>query len=110
MEQEAAGKWLGLLPSLFYTAVLKCRRICVKIKRMNFELLAERTRYLKENPRGVSEMCKVIEDMRTQVRKETMAESALRMLHAGKYALEEIVAISGLSLDEVKKLDAGQNA
>ncbi len=55
-------------------------------------------------------MCKVIEDMRTQERKETMAESALRMLRAGKYALEEIVAISGLSLDEVKKLDAGQNA
>ena len=55
-------------------------------------------------------MCKVIEDMRNQERKETMAEIALRMLRTGKYALEEIVTISGLSLDEVKKLDAGQGA
>lgn len=83
---------------------------CTDASDMNFELLAERTRYLKENPKGVNEMCKVIEDMRTQERKETMAEIALRMLCAGKYALEEIVTISGLSLDEVKKLDAGQSA
>ena len=83
---------------------------CTDAGDMNFELLAERTRYLKENPKGVSEMCKVIEDMRNQERKETMAEIALRMLRTGKYALEEIVTISGLSLDEVKKLDAGQGA
>lgn len=52
-------------------------------------------------------MCKVIEDMRTQERIETMTEIALRMLRAGKYALEEIVIISGLSLDEVKNLQTG---
>ena len=45
-------------------------------------------------------MCKVMEDMR----KESLKEVALRMLAAGKYALEEIANISGLSLDEVKKL------
>ena len=39
---------------------------CTDADDMNFELMAERTRYLKENPKGVSEMCKVIEDMRTQ--------------------------------------------
>jgi len=55
-------------------------------------------------------MCKVIEDMRTQERKETMVEIAQRMLEAGRYALEEIVSISGLSLDEVKKLKARQGA
>lgn len=54
-------------------------------------------------------MCKVIEDMRTQERRETMTEIALRMLRAGKYALEEIVSISGLSLDEVKNLQTGHN-
>ncbi len=83
---------------------------CTNADDMNFELMAERTRYLKENPKGVSEMCKVIEDMRTQERRETMAEIALRMLCAGKYALEEIVSISGLSLDEVKNLQTGHNA
>ena len=69
-------------------------------------LIANRTRYLKENPKGVSEMCKIMEDMRN----ESLKEVALRMLAAGKYALEEIANISGLSLDEVKKLEAEQTA
>lgn len=49
-------------------------------------------------------MCKAMEDMRSQTLKEGMTEVALRMLAAGKYALEEIAAISGLSREEVKKL------
>lgn len=48
--------------------------------------------------------------MTNQVLKEGMKEVALRMLAAGKYALEEIANISGLSLDEVKKLKAEQIA
>ena len=79
---------------------------CTKAADMNFELMANRTRYLKENPKGVSEMCKIMEDMRS----ESLKEVALRMLSAGKYALEEIANISGLSLDEVKKLKAEQTA
>ena len=78
---------------------------CTRADDMNFELMAERTRYLKENPKGVSEMCKVMEDMRN----ESLKEVALRMIAAGKYALEEIVNISGLSLDEVKKLQADKD-
>ena len=79
---------------------------CTDAGDMNYELMADRTRYLKENPKGVSEMCKVMEDMK----KESLMEVALRMLGAGKYALEEIASISGLPLDEVKKLQAGQGA
>lgn len=55
-------------------------------------------------------MCKAMEDMRNQTLKEGMMEVALRMLKAGKYALDEIAAISGLSLDEVKKLHADKTA
>ena len=79
---------------------------CTDAGDMHFELMAERTRYLKENSEGVRQMCKVIEDMR----KEERMEVALRMLKAGRYALEEIVDISGLSLDEIRKLQAGQGA
>ena len=82
---------------------------CANADDMIFELMAERTRYLKESPEGVSEMCKVMEDMRTESRKESLVEVALRMLKAGKYALEEIAGISGLSLDEVKNLQTGYN-
>lgn len=38
-----------------------------------------------------------------------MKEAALRMLAAGKYALDEIVTISGLSLEEVNQLKAETN-
>ena len=55
-------------------------------------------------------MCRAMEDMRNQTLKEGMREVARRMLTAGRYALEEISEISGLSLDEVKKLQAGQSA
>ncbi len=81
---------------------------CTDADDMNFELMAERTRYLKEDPEGVGQMCKVMETMQENVRRESLTEVALRMLKAGKYALDEIAAISGLPLDEVKKLQAGQ--
>ena len=87
---------------------------CTRADDMNFELMAERTRYLKENPKGVQEMCKVMEDMRNeslkQGMKQGMKEVALRMLATGKYALDEIVTISGLSLEEVKQLKGDKSA
>ena len=47
---------------------------CQDAKDMNFDLLAERTRYLKENPEGVSEMCKSMEEKWNRVRAESRAE------------------------------------
>ena len=81
---------------------------CTNADDMNFKLLADRTWYLKENPKGVSEMCKVMEDMRTQERKETMVEVTKRLLLEGTLTLEKIAECVGLSLEEVKKLQAGQ--
>ena len=57
-------------------------------------------------------MCKVMEDMRNQSLQEGIKQgvkqgitsTVLRMLASGKYALEEIAEISGLTLDEVKAL------
>ena len=72
---------------------------------MNFKLLADRTRYLKENPKGVSEMCKVMEDMR----KESLIEVAKKLLSDGTLTLEKIAECVGLSLDEVKRLQTGQS-
>lgn len=87
---------------------------CADAGDMNFELMAERTRYLKENPKGVNEMCKVIEDMRTQERREAKKEAkidaAKRMIADGFLTLEKIAEYVGLSLDEVKNLQTGHNA
>ena len=80
---------------------------CTDADEMNFELMAERTRYLKEDPKGVSEMCKVIEDMRTQERREAMIDTAKRMIADGILTLEKIAEYAGLSLDEVKDLQTG---
>ena len=51
-------------------------------------------------------MCEIMEDMRD----ESLKEVALRMIAIGKYALEEIVNISGLSLEEVRKLQEGNSS
>jgi hypothetical protein len=77
---------------------------CTNAADMYYETLADRVRFFKESKEGILIMCKAMEDMRNQTLKEGMKEVALRMLAAGKYALEEIVNISGLSLEEVKQL------
>lgn len=99
---------------------------CTDPEHMYYDVLAERVRFFKESKEGVSIMCKVMEDMRNESWregvqegkkegikegiKESMKVVASRMLEAGKYALEEIAEISGLSLEDVKKLQAGQGA
>ena len=95
---------------------------CTAPDDMYYDELAERVRFFKESKEGIAIMCKVMEDMRNkslqegieqgmkQGVKEGMKRAALRMLQAGKYALEEVAEISGLSLEDVKKLEAGQRA
>ena len=66
------------------------------------------TRYYKETEKGVSTMCKVMEDMRNESIKfgenKKSFEVAKIMLEKGKYTLEEIKDISGLPLERVKEL------
>ena len=53
-------------------------------------------------------MCRIIEDMRRKEREEGRQEGrqeiVYRMLETGKYGLEEISSISGLTPDEIKAL------
>ena len=81
---------------------------------MHYRVLADRARFFKESKEGIATMSKIIEDMRLQSyregQQETKKATALRMLEVGKYSLDEISAISGLSLDEVKELSAGKSA
>ena len=83
---------------------------CTNAADMYYATLAERVKYFKESKEGIEIMCRAMEDMRDQTLKEGMKEVALRMLAAGKYALEEIVNISGLSLEEVKQLKGDRSA
>ena len=77
---------------------------CTEADDMNFSLIAERTRYLKENPEGVSEMCKVMEDMRNETvlaERRTIARSFILM---GGLSYEQIAEGTKLSIEEVKEL------
>ena len=87
---------------------------CTNPADMNYKTLADRVRFFKESKEGVTIMCKAIEDMRRQERREgfeegkgeKMREVALRMLRTGRYALDEISDMSGLPLNEVQSLKA----
>ena len=91
---------------------------CTDPANMYYDVLAERVKFFKESKEGISIMCKAMEDMRNESLQEGekrgiekgMRAAALRMLVAGKYALEEIADISGLPLDDVKKLQIRQDA
>ncbi len=91
---------------------------CTDPADMHYDILANRVKFFKKEKEGIAVMCKAMEEMRNESLqegiiigklegvRETMLESALRMLKAGKYTLEEIVSISDLSLEEVQKLKA----
>ena len=61
-------------------------------------------------------MCKAMEDMRNESLREGMEigreegkkELVLQMLSDGRYSIEEIAALSGFSVDEVKLLRESQ--
>ena len=90
---------------------------CTNASDMYFDLLAEKTRYLKENPKGVSEMCKVMEDLRNESyaeghkegraegraegREEQAKATAVRMKQKG-LSLEDIADSIGFSIETVK--------
>ncbi len=82
---------------------------CTNPSDMYYDILAERTRFFKESKEGIDAMCKVMEDMRKESlqegKNENMKDTALRMLADGVLSLEKIAQYSGLSFEEVKKLN-----
>ena len=73
---------------------------CTNPDDMNYEALAKRARYFKQDEKGVAAMCKIMEDMRNEKAKEVRIDNALRMIQDGELSLEKIA----LSVDEVKEL------
>ena len=68
---------------------------------MHFGILAEKTRYLKENPKGVGEMCKAMEELRVESRKEMAIEMAQSLYEQG-VSIEQIAKASKVDVDTVK--------
>ena len=74
---------------------------------MNYELLAEKTRYLKENPKGVNEMCKVMEDLRNESILEGIdigdLRTTVKYYKKGKITLEEAAEDLNMTVEEFKE-------
>jgi hypothetical protein len=73
---------------------------CISANDMYYPVLAERVRYFKEDVKGVDTMCKLMEDLFVEDRKEI----AIKIIDSGKMTLKEIAECTGLSIDEVKAL------
>lgn len=72
---------------------------CTDAGDMQIDLLAQRTRYLKETPEGVSEMCKEMEIMRDKSRAEGRAEGELKKARETAINLQTM----GLDMDSIAK-------
>ena len=93
---------------------------CKDAKDMVNPLLAEEVRYLKETEGGRSQMSRLLEEMRNEVAEKAKAEgkaegnhekavnTALKMIARGRDSIEEVAEITGLSLEEVRKLAENQ--
>lgn len=89
---------------------------CRKPDEMHYKVLADRSKYLKQEKEGVQDMCKVMEELMAEREKEIIKETAKKtaqekanemakkMLKDGKLSLETIADYSGLTVEEVKEL------
>lgn len=93
---------------------------CADPSQMYYGVLAERTRFFKEEKEGVVTMCRIMEEVMNEGRQEGLREglqegrqeravqTVRTLLKLGKLALDEIALASGLSIDEVKRLSLEQ--
>ena len=79
---------------------------CTNPDDMNYEALAKKARYFKQDKEGVATMCKIMEDMRNETALRNAKEIAIRMIKAGKMSLQDIADYTELSLDTVKELES----
>lgn len=78
---------------------------CTNPDDMNYETLARKARYFKQDKEGVNAMCKMLEDMRKEAELNKAKRTAIRMIKAGKTPLADIAAHTELSLDTIKELE-----
>ena len=73
---------------------------------MYYSQLAKKMRYLKEDEKGVEAMCRVMEEMRDDVR----VEIVLEMIRDGQISLEKIAQYTGLPLEKVREFAENKSA
>ncbi len=80
---------------------------CTNPDDMNYEALAKKARYFKQDEKGVAVMCKIMEDMRNKAAQDKVKEKATLMLKCGKISSDEIqIFFSELSDKEIEEVKA----
>ena len=79
---------------------------CRDAAEMHFDVLKKRVSQFKNSEAGRRIMCKAMEKIKAEGKRETMFATAKRMLKDGILALKDIARYSGLTLAQVKKLQA----
>lgn len=77
---------------------------CSSADEMYCDLLAEKTRYYKENPKGVSGMCKLMEDRLNENTYNKAVQVAVKMLMMDKLSYDEIAEITELPLSDIEDI------
>lgn len=81
---------------------------CTDPNDMNYQVLAEKTKFFKKDTEGVRIMSKILEDMRNEALEEGKREGVLNTVRCliadGTLPLEKIAAFAGLPYDEVKAI------
>lgn len=89
--------------------------LCTDPDDMNYEELAKKARYFKQDEKGVAAMCKILEDMRNEAAREatqkaelkSARETAERMIKDKELSLEKIARyLPLLSIEELKEIEA----
>jgi len=80
--------------------------MCSNAEEMYFEVLRKQVSQFKDSEEGRRNMCKAMERIKSEGKRENMIATAKRLLANGKLMLKEIAECTGLSLAQVKKLQA----
>ena len=78
---------------------------CTDPDDMNYEILAKKARYFKQEKEGVVAMCKMMEEMRSEAAHDKVKEKAILMLKNKKISFDEIpIFFSELSHEEIDEI------
>ena len=87
---------------------------CTDPDDMNYQQLAKKARFFKENEEGKAAMCKLLEDMRNESAREAAElksiEIAKRLIAQGKLSLEDIADAADLPVEKVRELSEQRSA
>lgn len=77
---------------------------CNKAEDMKNRILAERTRFLKEDTKGVSHMCKIMEDFVAEEVLEQNTEKAIKMLEQNRLKESDLEDFYGFTPEQAAKV------